>query len=249
MKTASRALVLAAVVPAMLGSGCYTVLKGPRVASDFTGEPRYAGYDSYDSASDRDDLLAPNVGSSSDRDDDPYEDFYGGAPYGGTYGGYGGYGGYGAPVFGYDSRRGLFGNYGYGGYYPGAGPVGYGYDPYYSGAYGTYVPPGYQLVTTTELDQLRADAIRQNTTHVPTYEPPDPAVLLQQQQEQARTDREVWQQRQESRQRSAPVLTPRPPATVTKSTSSQTSSSSTSSSSSSSSEEEKKSAKPKKRGR
>ena len=235
MKTAHRALVFAAVVPALLGSGCYTVLKGPRVASDYLEEPTYSRYGS---GAGNEDLLGARVGRT-ERDDDPYEDFYGGAPYGGTYGGYG------TPVFGYDSRMGMFGGYRYGGYYPGAGPLGYGYDPYYSGAYGTYIPPGYELVTSNELYQLRTDANR-NTTGPPptTYEPPPDPVL---QQRQAETQREVWQQRQETRQRPAPTLTPRPSAstTVTKSTATRSSSSS----SSSSKGEEKETAKPKKRGR
>ena len=228
MNSRHRVLVLAAIVPAVLAGGCYTALKGPATVADFYDEPRYT---THSGSSSDDELLTPSVGRFSDPYDDPYRGFSG-VPYGGAYSGYG------TPVYGYDSRGGLFGNYGYGGYYPGAGPVGYGYDPYYSGAYGTYVPPGYELVTTNELDQLRASAILNSTPT--TYEPPDPGQLRQEQQERARVEQEVWQQRQESRQRPAPVLTRKPPPTVEKSTAAE---------SSGSSSEEKKSARPKKRGR
>jgi hypothetical protein len=235
-------LILATIVPALVGSGCYTAVKGPATAADFYNEPQHTLYSS--ETGDTDELLVPRRGSSNPYDD-PYRGFS--SPYGGGYGGYGG------PAFGYDSRGGAFGNYGYGnygygGYYRGAGPVGYGYDPYYSGAYGSYVPPGYELVTTNELDYLRSNAIL-NTT--PTYNPPDP--VLQQQRVEA--EQEVWQQRQESRNRptpavtsrssnggggqtsrSAPAVTRRPAAQ--KSTGSQ-----------SDGDSKKKSAKPKKRGR
>ncbi len=239
MKIKHRQLCLVAILPAMLGGGCYTALKGPVTASKFYSEPQYATY------ADSDEILAPSVGRFDDPYDDPYRGYSGVAPYGGAYGGYG------TPIFGFDSRSGLFGNYGYGGYYPGAGPVGYGYDPYYSGAYGTYVPPGYELVTRDEIDHLRA-AARLNNTPATQYEPPDPVL----QQEQERVEQEVWQQRQESRQRAAPAVTRRPSTSVQRSTQAPTTTrrptsttAEKSSSSDDSSKEKKKSVTPKKQRR
>ena len=234
MNIRHRVLVLAAIVPAVLAGGCYTALKGPATAADFYDEPRYT---THSGSSSDDELLTPSVGRFSDPYDDPYRGFSG-VPYGGAYGGYG------TPVFGYDSRGGLFGNYGYGGYYPGSGPVGYGYDPYYSGAYGTYVPPGYELVTTNELDQLRASAILNNTPPS-TYEPPDPSI----QQERERVEEEVWQQRKETRQRTTPVATRRPSATAQRSTAPPPATRKSTTAEKSTEDPEKKSAAPKKRGR
>ena len=239
MNIKHRQLCLVAILPAMMaGSGCYTALKGPMSASTFYSEPQYAYADS-------DELLAPTVGRFDDPYDDRYRGYSGVAPYGGAYGGYG------APISAYDSRSGLFGSYGYGGYYPGAGPVGYGYDPYYSGAYGTYVPPGYELVTRDELDHLRANA-RLNTPATHYVPPPDP--VLQQEREQV--EQEVWQQRQESRQRTAPAVTRRPSSTVQRSTPAPTATrrptsttAEKSSSSDDSSKEKKKSVTPKKQRR
>ena len=242
MNIKHRQLCLVAILPAMLGGGCYTALKGPVTASDFYSEPQYTTY------ADSDELLAPSVGRFDDPYDDPYRGYSGVAPYGGAYGGYG------TPIFGYDSRSGLFGNYGYGrggGYYPGAGPVGYGYDPYYSGAYGTYVPPGYELVTHDELDHLRANA-RLNSSSPTNYVPPPDPVL---QQERERVEQEVWQQRQESRQRTAPTVTRRPSTSVQRSTKAPTttrrptSSAAEKSSSSDDGKEKKKSVTPKKQRR
>jgi len=241
MNIKHRQLCLVAILPAMMaGSGCYTALKGPTTASGFYSEPQYAYADS-------DELLAPTVGRFDDPYDDPYRGYSGVAPYGGAYGGYG------APIFGYDSRSGLFGSYGYGrrgGYYPGAGPVGYGYDPYYSGAYGTYVPPGYELVTRDELDHLRANA-RLNTSSPTNYVPSANPVL---QQERERVEQEVWQQRQESRQRTAPAVTRRPSNSGQRSTQAPTTtrrptSSAAEKSSSDDSKEKKKSVTPKKQRR
>lgn len=241
MNIKHRQLCLVAILPALVGgSGCYTALKGPTTASQFLSEPRYQTTDSTD------DLLAPSVGRFDDSYDDPYRGYSGVAPYGGAYGGYG------TPVFGYHSRSGLFGSYGYGGYYPRAGPVGYGYDPYYSGAYGTYVPPGYELVTRDELNHLRATS--RHTTPSTRYEPPPDPVL---QQERERIEQEVWEQSQESRQRTAPAVTRRPSTSVQRSTPAPTSTrrptstaaEKSSSSGDSSKEKKKKSVTPKKQRR
>ncbi len=241
MNIRHRQLWLVVIVPAMMGSGCYTALKGPATASEFYSEPQYTTHTSEST----DDLLAPSVGRFDDPYDDPYRGYSGVAPYGGAYGGYG------TPIFGYDSRSGLFGNYGYGGYYPGAGPVGYGYDPYYSGAYGTYVPPGYELVTSEEIYQLRANS-RLNTPPTHYEPPPDPAL----EQERARVEQEVWEKRQESRHRPSPVVTRRPSTTVQSSTAAPTATrrpttttAEKSSSSDDSSKEKKKSVTPKKQRR
>ena len=112
-------LALAAVAPAMMLCSCYTVLKAPYSTSSSYDESRYA-------RDSRDDL-APSVGRFDDR----------GVGYRDPYGLYGpgAYGQPGYPIFGYDSRYGGYGGYGYGGspYSAGYGPYGYGYDPVLSG--------------------------------------------------------------------------------------------------------------------
>jgi len=235
MNSRQRRLCLVAIIPAIVSGGCYTALKGPWTATDQT-DPRYTTYDSADT----DELLTPSVGRFDDPYDDPYGGYSGFAPYGAAYGGYG------TPIFGYDSRSGLFGSYGYGGYYPGAGPVGYGYDPYYSGAYGTYVPPGYELVTREEIDRLRDLSIG-SSTYQP---PPDP----QFEEERAQLEQDVWELRQERRQRPAPSVTRRPAPAVQRSTPAppvtrRPASAEKSSSTSDSKEEKKKSVTPKKQRR
>ena len=64
------------------------------------------------------------------------------------------------------------------------GPYSYGYDPYYRNSSGYYVPPGYELVSTRQLDDLRA-ASRLNTT--PMVADPARATEVQ------RREEEVWQ--------------------------------------------------------
>ncbi|MDE2705764.1 MAG: hypothetical protein OXI35_11895 [Gemmatimonadota bacterium] len=192
MKT--KALILCSALPltALMASGCYTVLSSPYEAADLHDEDLAR-------AKSRD-VEAPTVGQFDDRDymDDLYRypgvrGGYGG--YGGYYGGYGGYGGY-YPTSGYYPY--YYG--GYPSYYGGYGPYSYGYDPYYRSSSGYYVPPGYELVSTRQLDDLRA-ASRLNATPAIA----DPAAATERQ----RREENVWQRRVEPRVRSAPTPTPR----------------------------------------
>ena len=229
MKT--KALILCS---ALMASGCYTVLSSPYEVADLHDESPVR------------DVEAPTVGQFDDRDymDDLYRypgvrGGYGG--YGGYYGGYGRYGGY---YDGYGRYLPYYYGYGYGGYpsyYGGYGPYSYGYDPYYRSSRGYYVSPGYQLISTRQLDDLRA-ASRLNTTPMTT----DPAAAAKAQ----RREEEVWQQRVEPRVRSAPTPTPRAvSAPSTTRTSTPKASSSTSSAPASKSSATKESATPKKRRR
>ena len=137
-------------------SGCYTVIRAPRTAADVQTEVIWKSERSA-RAGDAD----PRLGRFEDERDDHYR--YPGSPYGG-YGGspYSGYGG-GFPLLGYDSRYGMYGAGGYGYGYPnyggGYGPYGYGYDPYYTDDSGFYAPPGYELISTRELEDMH-DTIR-----------------------------------------------------------------------------------------
>ena len=131
-------------------------------------------------------------------DDDWYGPGYGYGPYGygGPWGGYPGYYGYpgygyGYPGYGYGYGYGnpAYGGYGYNPYY---GPYGYGYDPYYSGQ--VYVPPGYELVTSRELADLRSGG--SSTVSDPTSVSPrvDQSAVLEQQR---RSQERAWSQRSE----------------------------------------------------
>lgn len=236
MKT--KALILCSALPltALMASGCYTVLSSPYEVADLHDEDLAR-------AKSRD-VEAPTVGQFDDRDymDDLYRypgvrGGYGG--YGGYYGGYGGYGGY------YPTSRHYYGGYpyyygGYPHYYGGYGPYSYGYDPYYRSSSGYYVSPGYQLISTRQLDDLRRAASRLNTTPMVT----DPAAATERQ----RREENVWQRRVEPRVRSAPTPTPRssvstPPRAPTPKASTTTSAPASKSSAT------KESAKPKKRRR
>ena len=183
--------------------GCYTILQDPHSAADLH-ESEWAADDEYE----RD----ARMGRFDDEDDDFYR--YPGVPssYGG-YGGYsypiigGGYGGYGYGGYGYGGYPTPYGGYGYGGY----GPYSYGYDPYYTDSRGFYVPPGYELVSTRELDTMRASLA--NAAKAPQV---DERAL----REEQRRREEVWGKRVEPRVRRAPTPTPRstsavsaPPAT------------------------------------
>ena len=127
-----------ALSTAVLVSGCYTVLRAPRTAALPVQEQAYASEE-----------VRPAVSQYSDEDDfyrypgDVYG--YGGTPYGGT------------PYIGYDTGSGLYGYgaYGYPGYAYGYGPYGYGADPYYHDSGGSYLPPGYELISTRELENIR----------------------------------------------------------------------------------------------
>ena len=237
----AKALILCSALPltALMTSGCYTVLSSPYEAASLHDEDLVR-------AKSRD-VEAPTIGKFDDRDymDDLYR--YPGVRggygrYGGYYGGYGGYGGGYYPTSGYYPYYGGYPSYygGYGGY----GPYSYGYDPYYRSSGGYYVPPGYELINTRQLDDLRA-ASRLNTTPMVT----DPARATEVQ----RREEEVWQRRVEPRVRNAPTPTPRsstsistPPSAPTPKASATTTSAPASKSSAT---KAKKSAKPKKRRR
>ena len=233
-------------------SGCYTVIRAPRTAADVQTEVIWKSERSV-RAGDAD----PRLGRFEDERDAHYR--YPGSPYGG-YGGspYGGYGG-GFPLIGYDSRYGMYGGSGYGYGYPhygaGYGPYGYGYDPYYTDDNGFYAPPGYELISTRELEDMH-DTIRTLTSQESTpggegLTDPPPAF------DRFERDREeVWENRITPSRIRDIDSSPRPASSAPrKLTSSPSSSSSTSSpkpSSSSSSTEKKPSTKrksPKKRGR
>ena len=197
-----KAFILYSALPliALMASGCYTVLSSPYEVADL--------HDEYPSR----DVEAPTIGKFDDRDymDDLYR--YPGVRggygrYGGYYGGYGGYGGYYYPTSGYYPS--YYG--GYPSYYGGYGPYSYGYDPYYRSSGGYYVPPGYELVSTRQLDDLRA-ASRLSTT--PTIADPARAAEVQ------RREEEVWQRRVEPRVRNSSPPPPRATSSVSTSTSS-----------------------------
>ena len=240
MKTKALILCSALSLIALMASGCYTVLSSPYETASLHDEDLVR-------AKSRD-VEAPTIGKFDDRDymDDLYR--YPGVRGGyGRYGGY--YGGYGGYYGGYYPTSGYYPSY-YGGYpsyyggYGGYGPYSYGYDPYYRSSRGYYVPPGYQLINTRQLDDLRA-ASRLNTTPMVT----DPARATEIQ----RREEEVWQRRVEPRVRNAPTPTPRsstsistPPNAPTPKASATTTSAPASKSSAT---KAKKSAKPKKRRR
>lgn len=183
---------------AVLSSGCYTVLVAPFSSSGLREESR-----SDTIAGQRDDR----------RDESRLGRFEGEEEYAGRGYGYG----YGYPIFGagYSSPYGAYGSapYGYGpdygyGYSPyggGYGPYGYGYDPYYRSSTGVYIPPGYELVTTRELDELRAANRGLATTPSPSGVDKEAAKKAE-----AKKQQEVWQRRVDPQDRPAPVVTPRP---------------------------------------
>jgi hypothetical protein len=223
-------------------SGCYTVIKAPRTAADVQQEQIWKAERDSD----------PKLGRFDDERDDHYR--YPGSPYGG-YGGGGspyGYGG-GFPLVGYDSRSGLYGGGGYGYGYPnygaGYGPSGYGYDPYYRDDSGFYAPPGYELVSTRELEDMH-ETIRTLTSQEPQPggNSVDPPMLNRHEQNQE----EVWKSRMEPSRIRPSGFTSRPQSSApSKVTSSSSSSSSSKPASSSESTEKKPSIKKssKKRGR
>jgi len=127
-------------------SGCYTVLNDP-----------FAVQTLHEKAEQDRDYEERTAREETRADDDFYR--YPGVP--GSYGAYGagypirgyssgGYGRYGAYPLPYGAHS-SYGNYGY-------GPYSYGYDPYYTDNRGFYVPPGYELVSTRELDNLRTSS-------------------------------------------------------------------------------------------
>ena len=198
------------VVPVVVLSGCYTVINNP-----------YAKADLHDTDLAYAEEAVPTVGQFDNRDE--MDDFYRYPGVRGSYGGYGsGYGGYGS---------------GYGGYGGGYGPYSYGYDPYYRDSGGYYVPPGFELVSTRELDELRTGALGAST---PTVDPAAAAEIKEREEN-------IWMKRVDPRVRQAPTPTARPStASKPRSTPSATpSASSVSSAPASKSTATKKSAKPK----
>ena len=222
MKT--RHFALSAVAPALLLCSCYTVLRAPYSTTDqYYDDSRY-------SRTDQRDNMEPWLGRSDDRDG--YRDPYG------RYGP-GAYGQPGYPIFGhgYDSRYGAFGSYGgYSPYSAGYGPYGYGYDPYYVGDGGVYIPPGYELVTTRELDRLRASDVDRSTTQNtdPGFDPVEFQQLQIQKAENAWSDRVNFLK---SSKKPKPTRRYDPPPGAASKPSSSSSRSSSSSSSSTTSQE------------
>lgn len=181
--------VLALALAAVYATGCYTVLRAPGGFSSREAPAKPTAW----APEDRD----LRIGKFSDDRDREYP----------AYDAYGS----GYPIFGYDSRYGMYGfgspfaygpGYGYGGgygygspygYSPYYGPYGYGYDPYYSGQ--VYVPPGYELVTSRELADLRSGggsgAVADPASETPRV---DSSALLKQQR---RAQERAWGQRTE----------------------------------------------------
>ena len=187
-----KTLIFYSALPliALLANGCYTVLSNPYQAADLhDSEVAYA-----------DESKTPTVGQFDERDE--MDDLYRYPGVRGSYGGYGGgYGsGYGGryPVGGYGYSS---GGYGYDPYYSGGyGPNSYGYDPYYRDSAGSYVPPGFELVSTRELDQLRLGGLSAGTPAV------DSAAVAAQAKKR---EENIWMKRVEPRVRQTPTPTAR----------------------------------------
>jgi hypothetical protein len=211
-----------ALVAALALSGCYTVLMAP--ASHSSEPPVYSTTNEPETV----DVRSSDLTASSPVDPYGYE------PYGSGY-----------PIFGFSSPYDAYGfgspyaygpSYGYGrssyGYGPAYGPYGYGYDPYYRGTGGNYIPPGYELVTSRELDDLRANAVLgSGPSSVPTLDEAELRMQRQQSSERAWTQRTV----PTTRRSTSTYTTPRPAPTTTSSRSTGTVDSGSSKPSSSSS--------------
>ena len=199
----TRSLTSLALALAMLSAtGCYTVLRAPGGFSR-TEEPAYSS--TWEAPEERD-LRIGRFSDERDRDTPVYDSYGSGFPifaYDSRYGMYG----FGSPFaygpgyapgygYGYGYQYGGYGPYGHSPYY---GPYGYGYDPYYSG--NAYVPPGYELVTSTELAELRSGL---SSGGGPTSDsPPVDAAALQERQRQ--TQERAWTQRVEPTARRSTV--------------------------------------------
>ncbi len=227
---------IAMISSALALSGCYTLLQSPGFATRDTAPDDVYTWDAGGSD------VSPLVGDFDAESQYPY--------------GYGPSRSAGVPVFGYDSLYGLYGfgsPYAYGpfgglysggyGYGSNAGPYGYGYDPYYSGSRGSrgsYIPPGYQLITTQALDTL----VRNQGQGVGTTSPISDAERATQLRRQQREADRAWTQRTGPERRSTQtVRTTRPEESsgrVTTSSSSSTTSSSSESSGSSAAKRRKK---------
>ena len=210
---------MSALSTTVLVSGCYTALRAPRTATLSVQEQAYVSEE-----------VRPAVSQYSDEDDfyrypgDVYG--YGGTPYGRT------------PYIGYDTGAGFYGYgaYGYPGYgYAGYGPYGYGADPYYHDSGGSYLAPGYELISTRELEEIR------DTIHALSSSRTDPVQEARQEElrrEQEEERERVFQTRlSPSRTRTIEAVpyVPPPAPTVQKASGSSGSSRGTSESSSSSS--------------
>ena len=188
-----KTLIFYSALPliALLANGCYTVLSNPYQAADLhDSEVAYA-----------DESKTPTVGQFDERDE--MDDLYRYPGVRGSYGGYGsGYGGGYGSGYGYSS--GGYGGYGGNGYDPyysgGYGPNSYGYDPYYRDSAGSYVPPGFELVSTRELDQLRLGGLSAGTPAV------DSAAVAAQAKKR---EENIWMKRVEPRVRQTPTPTAR----------------------------------------
>lgn len=196
MKKKKLLAVALACCAGALWSGCYTALQNPNAVSSLH-EEEWAAEDDYVASSDR---YAEDIEATDD-------DFY---RYPGVPGSYGSYGGAGYPVSRYGRSYGSYydyNNYGYGGSFPygayadygayGYGPSSYGYDPYYTDRRGYYVPPGYELVNTRELDDIRASLAQSGAGAKPLN---SEAIRAQQ-----RRKEEVWTQRAAPQMRKAPT--------------------------------------------
>ena len=177
-----KTLIFYSALPliALLANGCYTVLSNPyQVADLHDSEVAYA-----------DESKTPTVGQFDERDE--MDDLY---RYPGVRGSYGGYGS------GYGGGYGGYGGNGYDPYYSGGyGPNSYGYDPYYRDSAGSYVPPGFELVSTRELDQLRLGGLSTGTPAV------DSAAVAAQAKKR---EENIWMKRVEPRVRQTPTPTAR----------------------------------------
>jgi hypothetical protein len=194
-------------------SGCYTVLQGPRMASSIDNASFEDPYYSDQVYSDLTDGYPEVETVRPGHRNDPwaYDGYGNGYPV--TNSGYGVYG-FGSP-FAYGPSLGA--SYPYGGYSSAYGPNGYGYDPYYSGRRGSsYTPPGYQLVTSQDLAELRLEnaalraASASGTGARPATSQQDALRRRQAQAEQA------WTQRTgpRTRQSKSGYRTPRPASTT-----------------------------------
>lgn len=173
-------------------SGCYTVLNDPFAVQTLHEKAEQDG--EYQQRAPREEAAT---------DDDFYR--YPGVP--GSYGAYGA----GYPIRGYTSGGygrydaypmpyGAHSSYGYGNY--GYGPYSYGYDPYYTDSRGFYVPPGYELVSTRELDNLRTSSVG---SRVEQSSPADQAAAAR---EEMKKQEDVWIRRASPQMR-RPDPTPR----------------------------------------
>ena len=182
----SGTIALALGVSALVTSGCYTAVNSP-YASAREREPEYTS-SRYEERPDGE------TSRSAVRRDGQYGSS-----------GYGNRGSGGTSIFGYGSNNGLYGfGSGYNDYpYSSAyGPNGYGADPYYQGDTGYYTPPGYQLVTTQELEQLRLNnGVLTDTDPIVVPTAAEVNALEKKQREQ---DRYIWSERG-TRSRSVPT--------------------------------------------